>query len=85
MLRIVCIGPLPRSVTLVPYRLRVELMLKVPGPSSKYVPLGHAAKRLFMVDADVPAETVEPHLVRVGGVHGFGVVSPSGKVAGSPA
>src|SRR5271157_794523 len=29
--------------------------------------------------------TVEPHWVRVGGVHGFGVVSPSGRVAGSPA
>src|SRR5271169_6537323 len=28
---------------------------------------------------------VDPHCVRVGGVQGFGVVSPSGRVAGSPA
>ena len=28
---------------------------------------------------------VDPHCVRVGGVQGFDVVSPSGKVAGSPA
>src|ERR1700677_4560053 len=29
--------------------------------------------------------TVDPHCVRVGGVHGFVVVSLSGRVAGSPA
>ena len=28
--------------------------------------------------------TVAPHCVRVGGVQGFGVVSPSGRVGGSP-
>jgi hypothetical protein len=35
--------------------------------------------------ADAPAEIVDPHCVRIGGVHGFAIVSPSGSVAGSPA
>jgi hypothetical protein len=37
------------------------------------------------VVSEVPAATVDPHCVRVGGVHGFNVVSPSGRVAGNPA
>src|ERR1035441_9004246 len=41
------------------------------------------------VTVTVPPDTVlqaaVTHCVRVGGVQGFGVVSPSGRVAGSPA
>ena len=37
------------------------------------------------VDAFPDGTIVAPHWVRLGGVHGFGVVSPSGRVAGSPA
>ena len=37
------------------------------------------------VDAFPEGEMVEPYCVRTGGVHGFAVVSPSGRVDGSPA
>lgn len=67
-----------------------------PGPSKRYDPLLFADEQLFIAvrieEKDVPAGTgtVIPacELVqagRVGGVHGFGVVSPSGNSAGSPA
>jgi len=37
------------------------------------------------VAGDAPAEIVDPHCVRAGGVQGFGEVSPSGRAAGNPA
>jgi len=44
---------------------------------------------LMVAAVTLPPDTVlqaaVTHWVRVGGVHGFGVVSPSGKVAGRPA
>jgi hypothetical protein len=68
----------------------------VPGPSNKYEPCGFAAAQaaiaLFSEATDVLEETGTAipacalvQADRVGGVQGLGVVSPSGKVAGSPA
>ena len=85
-------GPLPRTVTPTADAMFMNVLAaaKYPLPSSTYVPLGQEAIAVLITDtdtgdADVPPAIVEPHCVRVGGVHGFGVVSPSGSVAGSPA
>jgi hypothetical protein len=49
------------------------------------VPVEQAASAALIVAALAPLDIVDPHCVRVGGVQGFAVVSPSGSVAGSPA
>lgn len=77
-------------------RLVPDEMVNAPAPRSRYDPAGLAALQeamaVVIVEDDVPAGTgtVMPAWAlvqagRVGGVHGFAVVSPSGRMAGSPA
>src|SRR5277367_3345790 len=61
------------------------LMANVPAPRRTNVPVGQAASAALIAAADAPLAMVDPHCFRGGGVHGFGVLSPSGNVAGSPA
>jgi hypothetical protein len=74
----------------------LESTVNVPGPRRRYEPLGFAAAHLEMAALSEATEVLEatgtgiPAWVllqadRTGGVHGFAVVSPSGRVAGSPA
>jgi hypothetical protein len=62
----------------------------VPLGINTYVPAGAEEMAALMVAAvTFPPATVlhcdVVHCVRAGGVHGFAVVSPSGRVGGSPA
>lgn len=82
-------APLPRKVTLL-FMFILPPRAKVPAGISTYVLAGAEEMAAFMVAAvTFPPLTVlhcdVVHCVRVGGVHGLGVVSPSGKLAGSPA
>lgn len=95
--RVVLIGPEPRSVTLgVEPKLAEAEMVNVPEPNCKYEPPAFADEQLFiavrMEEKEVPAATgtvipawADVQADLVGGVHGFGVVSPSGNDAGNPA
>ena len=87
-LRIVLCGPLPRTVILRPYRFTLALITNVPVSRTTCRSL-HELTAFWMLATSVAATPVPVTLahgvVLVGGVHGFGVVSPSDKVAGSPA
>jgi hypothetical protein len=71
------------------FMLIVPVRLNVPAGTRTKVPAGaDVIAELTFAIVTLPPETVlhweVTHCVRVGGVQGLGVVSPSGKVAGSP-
>jgi len=55
------------------------------GVQDENDPLPLKAFNICVLSSPPEGLSVGPHCVLAGGVHGFGVVSPSGKVAGSPA